>query len=81
MLAYQGCRLLGVPCGAVRPEVVASGPAVRVTSGFPARPLPNAIYGYTSVMGEGIEGGDFNCSFSKVNGTCAFANVIDALFM
>lgn len=50
VLPYQGCRPMALPCGSVQPEVLASGPAVRVTSGFPARPLPNTIYGYASVQ-------------------------------
>lgn len=54
-LAFQGCRLLGTGCTVV-PEVLAAGPGVQVMSGFPARPLPLTVYGFTEVDGEGIAG-------------------------
>lgn len=77
------------PLLALHPSAAAcpppSAPAESATSapsaGFPVRPAPVAVSGFTEVPGNGILGADFSCPMSVLPGQCAYSKLLDGATM
>ncbi|KAL4855424.1 Mitogen-activated protein kinase kinase kinase 9 [Chlorella vulgaris] len=76
-LGPQQCRLLDSNCSLV-PPVAGRDAATSLTAGFPVRAPQLDLPGFTSNVGQGLQGADFGCPASILPGQCAFASPLDA---